>query len=183
LFGHCQGQLPVIRVRAVGANWNHHDDDVSLTRSLSHGPEPGRNGEKPACHRLGIVPGRRLASHGHKSLRTRLRPLPGYPMIRVIMIPGRPFISNEHASGFLSSHGCIVFSNEDSFAHSICKKDLASRRQSMMALGKTRIIWNPPSQAIMIHLVHVGTYRYVLTCTDLYDDIVCTGTYYLRHVA
>ncbi len=43
-------------------------------------------------------------------------------------------ISNEHASGFLNS---IVFANEDSFAQSICKKDLASRRQSMMALGKT----------------------------------------------
>jgi hypothetical protein len=38
-------------------------------------------------------------------------------------------------------------------------------------------IWNP------IHLVHVGTYRYVPTCTDLYYDIVCTGTYYLRNVA
>ena len=43
-------------------------------------------------------------------------------------------ISIGHASGFLNS--CIVFANEDSFAHSICKKDLASRRQSMMALGK-----------------------------------------------
>jgi hypothetical protein len=43
-------------------------------------------------------------------------------------------ISLGHASGFLNS--CIVFANEDSFAHSICKKDLASRRQSMMALGK-----------------------------------------------
>ena len=31
-------------------------------------------------------------------------------------------------------------------------------------------IWNP------IHLVHVGTYQYVLTCTNLYYDIVCTGT-------
>ena len=38
-------------------------------------------------------------------------------------------------------------------------------------------IWNP------IHLVHVGTYRYVPTCTDLYYDIVCTGTYYLKNVA
>ncbi len=27
--------------------------------------------------------------------------------------------------------------------------------------------------------VHVSTYRYVPTCTDLYYDIVCTGTYYL----
>ena len=40
-----------------------------------------------------------------------------------------------------------------------------------------RIIWNP------IHLVHVSTHRYVPTCTDLYYDIVCTGTYYLRNVA
>jgi hypothetical protein len=39
------------------------------------------------------------------------------------------------------------------------------------------IIWNP------IHLVHVGTYRYVLVCTDLYYAIVCTGTYYLENVA
>jgi hypothetical protein len=31
---------------------------------------------------------------------------------------------------------CVEFANEDSFAHSICKKDLASWRQSMMALGK-----------------------------------------------
>ena len=38
-------------------------------------------------------------------------------------------------------------------------------------------IWNP------IHLVHVSTYRYVPTCTDLYYAIVCTGTYYLRNVA
>ncbi len=38
-------------------------------------------------------------------------------------------------------------------------------------------IWNP------IHLVHVGTCRYVPTCTDLYNDIVCTCTYYLRNVA
>jgi hypothetical protein len=38
-------------------------------------------------------------------------------------------------------------------------------------------IWNP------IYLVHVGTYRYVPTCTDRYDDIVCTSTYYLRNVA
>ena len=30
---------------------------------------------------------------------------------------------------------------------------------------------------------HVSTYRYVPTCTDLYYDIVCTGTYYLRNVA
>ncbi len=39
------------------------------------------------------------------------------------------------------------------------------------------VIWNP------IHLVHVSTYRYVPTCTDLYYAIVCTGTYYLRNVA
>jgi hypothetical protein len=38
-------------------------------------------------------------------------------------------------------------------------------------------IWNP------IHLVHVSTYRYIPTCTDLYYDIVCTSTYYLRNVA
>ena len=38
-------------------------------------------------------------------------------------------------------------------------------------------IWNP------IHLVHVGAYRYVPTCTDLYYDIVRTGTYYLKNVA
>jgi hypothetical protein len=44
-------------------------------------------------------------------------------------------ISLQHASGFVNS--CIVFVNEDLFAHSICKKDLASQRQSMMmALGK-----------------------------------------------
>ena len=38
-------------------------------------------------------------------------------------------------------------------------------------------IWNP------IHLVYVGTYRYVPICTDLYYAIVCTGTYYLENVA
>ena len=43
-------------------------------------------------------------------------------------------------------------------------------------------IWNP------IHLVYVGTYRYVTVpgpvhSTDMYYDIVCTGTYYLKHVA
>jgi hypothetical protein len=37
-------------------------------------------------------------------------------------------------------------------------------------------IWNP------IHLVHVGTYRYVPICTNLYYDIVCTCTYYLKNV-
>ncbi len=43
-------------------------------------------------------------------------------------------ISLEHASGFLNS--CIAFVNEDLFAQRICRKDLASRRQSMMAVGK-----------------------------------------------
>lgn len=45
-----------------------------------------------------------------------------------------------------------------------------------------QMIWNPS-----IHLVHasVGKYqsRYVPICTDLYYDIVCTGTYYLENVA
>ncbi len=43
-------------------------------------------------------------------------------------------ISIQRASGLLNS--CIVFANDDLFAQWICKKDLASRRQSMMALGK-----------------------------------------------
>jgi hypothetical protein len=43
-------------------------------------------------------------------------------------------ISLRHASGFINSY--IVFANEDSFAQSIWKKNLASRMQSMMALGK-----------------------------------------------
>ncbi len=43
-------------------------------------------------------------------------------------------ISLDHASGFTNS--CIVFANEDSFAQSICKKDLASQRKSVMALGR-----------------------------------------------
>ena len=46
-----------------------------------------------------------------------------------------------------------------------------------MICNLNMIIWNP------IHLVYVGTYRYVPICTDLYYAIVCTGTYYLENVA
>ncbi len=42
--------------------------------------------------------------------------------------------SNGPALAMVNS--CIVFANKDSFEQSICKKDLASRRQSMMAMGK-----------------------------------------------
>ncbi len=49
--------------------------------------------------------------------------------------PSWSLISIERASGLLNS--CIVFANEDSFAQWICKKYLSSRRQSMMAVGKS----------------------------------------------
>ncbi len=56
--------------------------------------------------------------------------------------------TRENILAVLKSHfnpACIwlfkqftVFANADSFAQSICRMDLASRRQSMMALGKRR---------------------------------------------
>ncbi len=54
-----------------------------------------------------------------------------------VLLSSYPFwslISLHHVSGFLNS--CIIFANEDSFAQSSCKKELASRRKSMKAPGK-----------------------------------------------
>jgi hypothetical protein len=41
------------------------------------------------------------------------------------------------------------------------------------------ILYTWPGYMSVRHLVPVRT---VPTCTDLYDDIVCTGTYYLRNL-
>ncbi len=51
-----------------------------------------------------------------------------------IVYPFWSLISLGPASAIVNS--CIVFANEDSFEQLICKKDLASRRQTMMALEK-----------------------------------------------
>ncbi len=60
-----------------------------------------------------------------------------YTSIALISYPFWSFISIRRALAIVNS--CIVFANDDSFAQSICTKDLASWRQSMMALGFYRL--------------------------------------------